>query len=161
MALIKKISIAKVIGNLKKMVAADEITEPTPVMRVFGVATGVKEGNSDNGPWVAVTGQFKAINLLSGEESASGVCFMPDVAIDSVVGQLRQDGINAVEFGYDIICRPSEDSAVGYEYDAEPLIKPNEDDAVTRLEAAIAKNAPALEAPKKETAKGKGKTAAA
>lgn len=137
MALIKKISVKTVVGNVKKMVANEEIKEKTAVMRVFGVASKVVTGTSDNGDWVAFIGQFKAINTVSGEEFASGKLFLPGVASDLLEGAVNSDEANAVEFGFDILVEPNDASATGYIYQAESLIAPSEDDTLARMEKAI------------------------
>lgn len=150
MALIKKLSVKTVVGNVKKMVASDEIKEPTAIMRIFGVATRAQVGEGDNGPWVAFIGQFKAINLLDGTEYTSGKAFLPDVASDLLEGALAGDGAQGAEFGFDVLVVPDESSATGYIYQAESLIKPTEDDTLSRLEKTVTPPA-ALEDKGKET----------
>lgn len=137
MALIKKLSVKTVVGNVKKMVASEAITKPTAVMRMFGVATRTQTGEGDNGPYVAFIGQFKAINLLDGTEYTSGKAFLPDVASDLLEGALASEGANGAEFAFDILVVPDESSAPGYVYQAESLIKPSEDDTLARLEKAV------------------------
>ncbi len=163
MALIKKLSVKSVCGNIKKMVASDEIKEPTPIMRVFGMASRVLTGESDFGPWVAFIGQFKAINLLDGTEYQSGKAFLPDVASDLLEGAVSSSEAGSVEFGFDILAVPDEESATGYIYQADPLIKPAEDDTLLRLEQNL--NPPAgekqKEADKTATKKAGTKTGAA
>jgi len=134
MALIKKLSVKTVCGNIKKMVAAEEIKGATPIMRVFGTASRAVVGESDNGPWVAFVGQFKAVNLLDGTEHQSGKLFLPDVASDLLEGAVSANEAGSVEFGFDILAVPDESSAVGYVYQANSLIKPAEDDTLLRLE---------------------------
>ena len=138
MALIKKISVKTVAGNVKKMIAAQPEGEAMPVtiMRVYGVATKTVTGESDNGNWVAFLGQFKAINLLDGTEYSSGKLFLPGVASDLLEGALGGDN-NSAEFGFDIIVVPDDSSAVGYVYQAESLIQPTEDDTLSRLEKSL------------------------
>ncbi len=136
MALIKKISVKTVAGNIKKMIAAQPEGEekPIPFMRVYGVATSVETGESDYGAWKAFIGQFKAINLLDGTEYNSGKLFLPNVAGDLLDGSLGASEINNVEFGFDLIAVPDSESTVGYVYEAEPLIEPAKDDTFSRLE---------------------------
>ncbi len=136
MALIKKISVKTVAGNIKNMIAAQPEGEekPIPVMRVYGVASRTATGESDNGSWTAFIGQFKAINLIDGTEHNSGKLFLPDVAGDLLEGALLASETNSVEFGFDIIAVPDDVSAPGYVYDAEPLIEPAKDDTFFRLE---------------------------
>ncbi len=146
MNLLKKISVKGVIGNIKKMVASGDVACGTAIMRVIGIANGTKEGVSDNGDWVALKGQFKATNLLTGEQFGSGVCFMPDVATDMVSGMLTED-VKSVEFGFDLIVKHDESSATGYTYVAKPLVEAGQDDPLARLESNIFAK---LDAPKKK-----------
>ena len=137
MALVKKISVKVVVGNVKKMVASGEIKEKTAVMRVYGIASKIVTGTSDNGDWVAFLGQFKAINLLTGVDFTSGKLFLPGVASDLVEGAINGDGANAIEFGFDVLVEPDESSAVGYIYQAESLIPPSDDDTLSKLEKTL------------------------
>ena len=137
MALVKKLSVKSVVGDVKKMVAAGDIKKSTPVMRAYGKATGIQTGTSDNGDWVAFKGEFKGINLLTGEEYGSGKLFMPDVASDLLEGMLVGEEVNGVEFGFDLLVKPDASSATGYVYEAEPLIKPAQDDTLSRLAADL------------------------
>jgi len=139
MALIKKISVKTVAGNVKKMIAAqaEGKAKSIPVMRVYGVATRMLTGEGDNGSWVAFIGQFKAVNLLDGVEYTSGKLFLPDVASDLLEGALGAAETNSVEFGFDVIVVPDESSGTGYVYQAEPLIEPEKDDTFSRLEKVM------------------------
>jgi len=139
MALIKKISVKTVAGNIKKLIAAQPEGEekPVPFMRVYGVATRVETGESDYGVWKAFIGQFKAVNLLDGVEYSSGKLFLPDVAGDLLEGALGASETSSVEFGFDLIAVPDTESNVGYVYQAEPLIEPAKDDTFSRLEKSL------------------------
>ena len=158
MNIIKKISTKVVAGNVKKLVIDGILAEnggQMNVMRVMGNATAYKTGTSDNGDWTALRGQFKAIALCGddeGKEYVSSVCFLPDVAMDMVLAQLMQEGVNGVEFAYDIHIVADEDSATGYVYGCNPLLAPSEDDPLQRLAAQLPE-LPALSAPKKAAAK--------
>jgi len=139
MALIKKISVKTVCGNIKKMIASQPEGEEksVPVMRAYGTATRTQTGEGDNGPWVAFVGQFKAVNLLDGVEYTSGKMFLPDVASDLLEGALGAAENNNVEFAFDIIAVPDEASATGYVYQAESLIEPEKDDTFSRMEKTL------------------------
>lgn len=158
MNILKKITVKSVVGNVKKLVIDGTLAEnggQMNVMRVFGNAVGLKTGESDNGPWTAARGQFKAIALTGeneGVEFVSSVCFMPDVAMDMVEAQMMADGVSSVEFAFDISIVADEDSATGYVYTANPLLAPEEDNPLDRLASTLPK-LPALEAPKKATKK--------
>ncbi len=149
--MVKKLSVKKVIGAKPKFDDEDQKTKD--VMQVVGVASGMKTGTSDNGDWTALTGNFAAVNLETGEQFRSGVCFIPDVALDPIVGQLNQ-GVTAVEFGWTISIKRDENAATGYVYTARPLIEADENDPLEQLVSHL-DTAPALEDKSEDKATGK------
>lgn len=146
---VKKLSVATVFGkiDLKAVINSDA---PVPVMRVFGMAVGTKTGTSAYGEWTALVGRFKAVNLATGEESEAAQLFLPEVALIPLKVALAQAGNQAVTFAVDIFVKKSTNTKPGgvpYEYTFENVRPVEEDDPLVRLEAEIAKNAPALPAP--------------
>lgn len=132
----KKISISKILGGKPSLKALLAYTAETgkadmPLCRIYGAASGTKTGVSDFGEWTALTGQFRGVNTATGETIDSGVCFLPDVALDLVVGVLVPGA--TVEFAFDIAIRADESSATGYIYLATPLVSEAES-AISRLE---------------------------
>lgn len=155
----KKISVAKVIGGKPKIASIVKFFEENktaavmPLCRMYGTASGSKVGVSDFGEWTALTGQFRGLNLSTGETFDSGICFLPDVANDMVLGALNS-GATAVDFAFDVGVVLDEDSATGYVYRASPVLQ-EEANPISRLEEKMAALA-ALPAPTEEV-KGKGK----
>ena len=141
----KKISVAKVFGKINAVIVAKAENGILEIGRFFGSASGVKTGVSDFGEWTALTGQFRAINKQTGEVFDSGVCFLPDVALDLIVGQLN-GGAQAVDFAFDINAVLDETVQVGYSYRAIPILETSAESPISRLEAQMAKMA-ALPAP--------------
>jgi hypothetical protein len=141
----KKLSVAKVFGKINAAIISKQGDGgKLAIMRVFGSANGIKTGISDFGEWRALTGQFRATNIQTGEVFDSAVCFIPDVALDLVCAQL-EGGAKAVDFAFDISAVLDETVAVGYSYQASPLIQAEEESPISRLESKIA--ALALPAP--------------
>jgi len=149
--LAKKISVKTVCGRVrvpryeegehKGDVIPDQII---PLMSVVGFASGVKYGESDLGPWEALTGGFQAQNLATGAVFRSGVCFLPDVGHDMVAGQLKsQDGNHAVEFAFKISAKSDPEAATGYVYVAESLMDVAESDPVAMIVGKIGNALPA------------------
>lgn len=135
MKLIGKISVRDVFGakgQILEMVMKDK-GDSHKLMRVVGIASGLQTGEGDNGPWTGLKGQFRATNLLTGEEFSSGKCFLPNVAQDMVVGAIMADGASAVEFAFDISVQFEESAATSYIYSAESLIQPKENDPLSML----------------------------
>lgn len=136
MELINKISVATVIGDVKRLVKEMKDGESKTIMRVVGIANGTKSGESDMGPWTKLLGEFKATNLLDQKEYVSGSCFLPASVMDVVSGQFGDD-VKKVQFGFDIVIVEDIGSQVGYHYSAIPLLKPQENNALALLEKSI------------------------
>ena len=136
----KKLSTAKIMGKI----SARDVKEGENVdlFEVVGIASGSKTGESDYGPWASLTGNFAAVNLRTGEKFRSGVAFLPDVALDPIMGQLGA-AAQAVEFGWIIGIKDSSSVQCGYEYYARPLVPASENDPLERLASKM--SVPALE----------------
>lgn len=152
--LIKKVTVKTVFGDPKKYIRDNGLKASVAIVRIVGIATRLVTGESDYGPWVKFKGNFKATNLLTGEEFRSGSCLMPEVASDLVEGAMCGEGVDGVNFAFDILLVPDDSSATGYVYQAEPLIDYTESDPLALLESQVAAR---LDAPAPE--KGKGKKA--
>lgn len=152
----KKLSMRSVTGSKKEMLALAESGKGKPVLaaRFMGMATGIKTGEGDNGPWLALTGEHKGINAATGEEVRSPVCFMPSPAGELVAAQLAQEGVNTVNYAFDVLVIEDETSAVGYVYETKTLMEVSEADPLNALEASLSAAPLALAAPEKD-AKGK------
>jgi len=159
--LIGKISVRHVFGskgNILSTVLGDKNISHK-LMQVVGIASDIKTGEGDNGPWTGLKGQFKATNLVTGEVFQSGQCFLPSMANDMVEGALK-GGASAVEFGFDISAMFDESSSTSYVYQVEPLFETAENDPVALLTARLEAEQKKLEAPKeveKESVHGKKK----
>lgn len=120
-----------------------------PLYTIMGIATGKKAGESANGPWEALTGNFLAINH-KGEKLRSGTLFMEKAAHELVSAAL--DVNESVEFGFNVMIREDESAATGYVYSAETIVEPTEDDPLEKMLASIDTKRlaaiPAIEAPK-------------
>lgn len=130
----KKLSTVKICGKVR----AKDIPEggELDLYEVVGVASGVKSGTTDFGDWQALTGTFAAQNLETGEQFRSGVCFLPDVGLDPILGQLGA-GANAVEFGWVVGIQEDDDVVCGYSYYVRPLIAADENDPLKELTAKM------------------------
>lgn len=123
MELTKKISPKTVYGGAGRV--ADAVKAgggKADLFHVIGVAMGTKTGETNLGQWTALRGNFEATHCGTGEISKSPVCFLPDVALDLVLGALA--GGHAVHFALLIGARapePDENIAVAYVYTCSPL----------------------------------------
>lgn len=163
MSQVKKISVATVFGkiDLKELLAAP--AETIKVMRVLGSAVGVKEGESNFGHWKALMGQFRASHPETGEVFEAPILFLPEVALTPILVSLTQPGARAVEFALELSVKyvnNSKPGGVPYEYTWAPLLAPDADDPIARLEARIAATAQAaLPSPTGDGGDGKQATA--
>lgn len=142
--LLSKLSLKEVYGAVKiKELHAGKT--PVNLMRVIGLASGVKTGQSTFGDWLAFTGNFKAINLETNEEFRAGKCFLPNIASNLIEGAL-QNAEGDVQFAFDVGVKPVLDrqNKESYEYTVTPLIEAADNDPLTELENKV-KGAPAIE----------------
>lgn len=142
--IIKKISAKTVCGKIKQEVLGKDGDDQDVIgfrerslMRVIGVATGVRTGTTNFGEFVAFRGQFQATDLSTGKEFRSSQCFLPDDVTGMIHAQLASGDTKAVEFAFDIGIRPRDDLPIGYEYTSKPLLKPSENDPLTNLLAKL------------------------
>lgn len=169
MQLVKKISVATVVGKVPTVIVAvptfgddgkpvlDKANAPVmenvkraieqPLMRVLGLANAIKTGNSAYGGWIAFMGQFEATNILTGEVYRGAALHLPDTAADLLAPVVKKADGADVMIGFDIGVKPS-NTAQGYEYTVTPLTKPSENDALAALKASAFADLPALPAPK-------------
>ena len=159
--LVNKISFKSVCGNpeLQPLEMTDENGQKKTVlrgveklyMRLVGVVRKYETVTSQYGDSVAFAGEFRAVNLLTGEVYNGGKLFLPNVAesfvYNAFLNQEMVEGFNGLELAFDLGIKPS-NTAMGYEYTVKPLI---EQTATDRL-AAMLNSLPALPAPKAEKA---------
>lgn len=122
-----------------------------PIMDMFGIAARYKPGESDYGPFTRFIGQFRAINLKTGEMFRAPVCLLPKFLEEDLVAAMTQkDGeLNNAEFGVRLSAKYDKTAATKYVYIADSLIESGQSDAMTALENRIRDSAQRLlEAPK-------------
>lgn len=112
-----------------------------PLLRIFGIAGAFKPGNSDHGPFVKFIGQFKAINLKTGEIFVASTMILPRFIEEQLHGVLSAAASQSVEFAFEISAQGDQPgakaSATGYTYSAKPLMGFAENSALAALEAKI------------------------
>ncbi|NBO39765.1 hypothetical protein EBU99_14460 [bacterium] len=68
----------------------------TDLLKIAGVTTKATPGQTDKGEFVKLMGEFRAINLVSGELFNSAACILPNFVSDAIAAALEQS--NEVEF---------------------------------------------------------------
>lgn len=134
MEMIKKISVKtvcglprKLLGNLPKVL----------LMEIMGEMTDIETGKStfkneegEHDDWTALLGQFKAKNISTRQEFFSGKCFLPAVVSDLLVAQFkigRAQGMQTMQFAFQIGVKDAPEVAVGYEYYGQSLLQADND----------------------------------
>ena len=121
---------------------------------VFGKAGGVVTGESDNGPWTAFRGQFKAVNH-DGTEHVGSRLFLEKGAEDALLGVLQGPEATGVEFAFEIYVTYDETAVTEYVYSSEALMveDENEKDPLAEMQAklGISSKPVAIEDKSKET----------
>lgn len=143
MAQVKKISVKTVHGmiSLERVLELAKESKLYPVMRVIGVAIGIKEGTSSYGDWSCLLGTFKATDAVSKKELRASQCFLPDVAMIPLTAALQQNNAKGVEFGIDLFVQRAVNPKPGgspYEYCFEPIVLGGADDPIAALEKKLA-----------------------
>jgi hypothetical protein len=139
MAQVKKLSVATVYGaiDLKELLNAGR---PLAVMHVGGTAVGTKTGQSPYGEWIALIGEFTAINAETGEMSEAAQLFLPEVALIPIQTALAREGARGVEFAITVYAQPSESKKPGgspYEYTFENRAPMSENDPRAKMRALL------------------------
>jgi len=140
-------------SNEDKAAMLLDSTKEITLARIYGVAGAFKPGNSDHGPFVKFMGQFKAVNMRTGEIFIGTTLILPRFLEEQLHGHLSA-GTVGVEFAFEVSAKGDQPgakkSATGYTYTAKPLIGFAENSALAALEAKIGGgNVAQLSAPKK------------
>jgi len=137
--LIVKITTSKVGLTMAKLrdVAMANKAKTTPVMRVYGTVSGCKAEQSDIGPYTAFSGNFKAVNLLTGSAFRSGKLLLPGVAENALAGSFQGQGEGKVlVFGLDLVIKYDEKAATAYVFGAVPVLE-QQNDPIKELEKLL------------------------
>lgn len=162
----RKLSSRIIMGNTMNALALNG-QKSRDLYVVGGIAKGIRQGESDNGPWVAFRGEFFAKNIETEEQFQAAQCFLPEPLQGLVLGQLGStdesgrpigdDGKPTgakVEFVSIVSIEEDKDSALGFRYNARPVLEVKPSDALTGLMERVAVTEPnLLPAPKKSRGK--------
>lgn len=132
--LVRKISAKSICGKI-------EVPEKaTALFTVIGIANGLKVGMSNYGEWTALTGQFEATNIETGEVSTAPQVFLPEPWSGMIAAKVRtpdsETKTNGVRFALEIGVEPS-DVPRGYEFTGKELVKLDVADPLEALRDAL------------------------
>ncbi len=141
---VRKLSIKIVCGGVDvEQVFKDKSID---LMDVYGVITRSTLVTSDYGDSVKFGGQFRAVNLATGEMFSSTVLYLPKFLEDELAGAMPEGG--TAEFAVRIGVEFNKESATKYIYIAKSLVEPKEMDQFKALELKVNSAVKALPAPK-------------
>lgn len=140
-SLLRKISPRTVIAEKIGTLAPKEGAPAVDLLKVFGVATGTKTGETQYGEWTALTGMFEAVRVSDGARFQGGACFLPGAAGEMLIGALRaskeKDPDASVHFAVMIGVKgiTKRDGTAGYEFTTREIVKVQQADALADLRA--------------------------
>lgn len=124
------------------------------LLNIAGIVNSAKPGQTDKGEYLKLIGDFRAVNLQTGEQFESSQAILPNFIADQFAGILSQSG--TVEFALQIGAREDKSSVTGYQFTVAKLIDSKPSDRMQELIAASMKNTLALPPPAaNKKAKGK------
>ncbi len=145
---ISKITVRDCGANAAAVLAMPGPDDRAPLIRVYGVVRGIKNvpgSDRQTGEKImheALTGDFRAANMVTGNRYASGIMYLPAGIHELLTAPVKQakeeNALAEVKFGFDIYGRKSA-SPAGYGYVAVMLGEdPQKVDAMAELEAKLA-----------------------
>jgi len=108
------------------------------LIKIAGVTTKAQPGQTDKGEYLKLIGEFRAVNLISGEVFESGVCLLPNFISDRIAGALNVS--EQVEFALAIGAKANPGSVTGYEFTCTPLVEAQPSDRMAGLLEACGMN---------------------
>lgn len=125
-----------------KMAQCEEIAESNqgkavPVLRVWGIASSKTAGVTQFGPYLKFSGEFAALNYVTGEEARSQGLLLPAVAegvVASLVDKAAKTGGQA-QIGIEITVEYNNSAKGGtkFKYGVTPLFEYKGDDALAEM----------------------------
>lgn len=143
--LLKKLSAKIIMGDIK--IGQKFILEQggdkgqVDLFQIMGNATDTKVGESNFGKWTALIGQFRSVNMFTGEVLEAAKVFLPGILEEMILGKMAGQGSEGrgVLFAFTVGIKLDEtpNSAKGYTYYAKPLVHPQADDPFQKLIAQV------------------------
>jgi hypothetical protein len=148
---VRKLTVKGVMGanpDLEKLLKAEG--KRMDLLTIFGVARKFKPDTAPNGSnFVRFFGQFRAVNLDTGEVFDSGQCIVPGTVQDALYGAMGSgEEVKEVQFAVRIGVKYDATAVTKYVYTVNNLMPTQENDPMTLLENSL-KELKALPAPKK------------
>lgn len=155
MEMLRKITIKTVGFDAKTIKATVDEQDKAALIRVAGIVNAAKPGQTDKGEFLALIGEFSALNLQTGEQFSSGKCILPNFIADQFGAVLQQHG--TAEFGLEIGAKKDDSAVTGYTFTVRPLVESKSSNRMQELIQTISAEAPALPAPSAKPSAAKKK----
>lgn len=143
---VRKMTVKSICGpvDLEKLIKSKKLA----LMDLWGIASRTKGITTDYGSAVRFIGQFRAVNLDTGELFTSTRLYLPSALEEEL--QAAMSGAESAEFGLRIfVIYDKSNTGMPYYYDAESLVKPANTDALAALEEKVLAARKVLPSPKK------------
>lgn len=133
---LRKLTVAAVFGKITIAKLAEAKDGLIELCDMWGVITRAKPGESAHGPYVRFIGQFRAMNLETGQCFKAPVILLPRFLEEEVAGGVA-DSTGNVEFAFRLYAKLDEDAATKYVYLSEPIIEAKESEQLKTLESKM------------------------
>lgn len=136
----RKITVATVAGGYEKWFdkLVQSASKSLELMSVYGFANGAKVGASEYGEFIKLLGNFRAVNLDTGEIINAPVVILPTYIGEALKAALdNPDRTGPVQFAFKIIAKYDVTSVTKYVYVIHDLMPPQQNDPLSTLGQAI------------------------
>ena len=127
------------IANVKGALGTEKSVE---LLKVIGITSKATPGQTDKGEYVSFTGDFRAVNMVTGELFQASSCILPNFIADALSHALGTS--QEVEFALMIGAKANATSITGYEYTVKPLVEPKVSDKFGLLLTAAGFDSPSV-----------------
>ncbi|NBW68602.1 MAG: hypothetical protein EBR47_07960 [Betaproteobacteria bacterium] len=124
--MLRKITIKNCGFDVQTVKMAIEGKKSADLLKIAGVP-----GQTDKGSYLLLQGEFRAVNLITGEVFESSSCILPNFISDRLAGALQVS--EQVEFALMISAKSNPSSVTGYEYTVTPLVEAAPSDRLAHL----------------------------
>lgn len=101
------------------------------LLRVVGITTSAKPGQTDKGEYLRLMGDFRAVSMLTGEAFTSAQCILPSFISETLGEALKTSP--RVEFALSIGAKFDSSAVTGYVFTVHPLIEAAPSDQMAAL----------------------------
>jgi hypothetical protein len=113
-------------------------SEPSvSLLRIAGIAQEGQPGQTDKGEYLKLKGEFRAVNMVTGEMFEAATAILPSFITDRIAAAIKA---GPVEFALEIGVKSDPSSVTGYQYTAQPLVDAKPSDRLAGLLQASGMN---------------------